>query len=411
MARRRPATLRAARLLVLALLAVAAAAAPLADAPSEDEAAALLSAEDLAAIAAEKAAVAAAAADPAAAADAYFARLAAANAAPHAAAAAGLQPSAHALLWRAGAAEMARYRSNYLATLARVDALNRRSGRGLAYGINDMAHLSDAEWRSAYATGRKKRKRGQLKEGGDFCGGLSMWADSPLAAEEPVASVDWRERGRVTAVKDQGSCGGCVAFANIAVLEAAYIGSRPGLDPATAALSEQDAMNCLQGNQCDGAWGYEFIDRAVCNGVAFASDSPYRAVDNDACNTLLPRVSPNITGYAFVPPNPTDLRRALARGVVSVGVNADGASFRNYKRGVLGCGSGGRALNHEVAVVGYTPQVSGKKANGAFIIKNSWGASWGEGGFFRVQAECKPRSRGPRALYLDDVMAAAWSGR
>jgi cathepsin L len=67
---------------------------------------------------------------------------------------------------------------------------------------------------------------------------------------------------------------------------------------------------------------------------------------------------------------------------VSVAINGAGYVFRFYDRGVLGGAGCGTELNHAVTAVGYGTASDG---TGYWLMKNSWGASWGEGGYVRIR--------------------------
>lgn len=74
---------------------------------------------------------------------------------------------------------------------------------------------------------------------------------------------------------------------------------------------------------------------------------------------------------------------ALANKPVSVAINASGIYFQLYKKGIYSrkCDGAEELLNHEVVAVGY--------GTDHYIIKNSWGSSWGDAGyikFARIQA-------------------------
>lgn len=109
------------------------------------------------------------------------------------------------------------------------------------------------------------------------------------------------------------------------------------------------------------------------------SDYPYEASD-DTCRQDASKGVFELSGFADVPQNSTqELENAVALGPVSVAIEADQFSFQLYSGGVIskGCGTN---LDHGVLVVGY----GSENGQDYWILKNSWGASWGEKGFFRV---------------------------
>ncbi|KIY98102.1 cathepsin C [Monoraphidium neglectum] len=350
-----------------------------------------------AAVAAEKAAVRAALADP----DAAFAAHAAAlGAARDALKVAGRAAPPHMAVL-ADPANLGKYKSAFKKALKTIAALNARSGPSLAYGITPFVHMPHEEFAAAYLGGKRAPPVGGPmvadragRRAAFTCIRNHPWTSSGLAALKAHSAVDWRTSTprAVTSIKNQDSCGSCVVFANIAALEAAYIISKnntkqgAAITYANTDLSEQDQMDCLEGDACRGADGYEYIDNAICNGVAKESDDPYVGDDNDKCKEV-PRAKSGVVGYTFVPGNIADVTRALSHNVISIGVAAD-RNFQYYRAGVLGCTKSG-SLNHETALIAYTEGVqSDQGPMKVFTAKNSWDTYWGEDGFFRFRADC-----------------------
>lgn len=199
--------------------------------------------------------------------------------------------------------------------------------------------------------------------------------------------VDLRARGLVTPVKDQGSCGSCWAFASVAALEGAWANNGNAL----VELSEQQLVDCAKANQgCKGGWmnpTYEYIRDN--GGIQTRSSYPYTN-SNGTCKSNGAHNVAYIKGTAFknIPAKNEDaLQTAIEDGYpVSIAVYAD-ENFMKYKSGLYT-----RAntffdnllnLNHAVVIVGYDFTSSDKKQQ-YYIVKNSWGTSWGEDGYIRL---------------------------
>ncbi|KAK3184015.1 hypothetical protein Dsin_031302 [Dipteronia sinensis] len=205
---------------------------------------------------------------------------------------------------------------------------------------------------------------------------------------ENVAAVpgtmDWRKKGAVTPIKDQGQCGSCWAFSTIAATE--------GINQLTTgkliSLSEQELVSCdTKGEDqgCEGGLmedGFEFIVKN--HGITSEANYPYEAVDG-TCNVKKETSHvANITGYETVPANSeTALLKAVAHQPVSVSIDAGGSAFQFYSSGVF-TGDCGTELDHGVTAVGYGTTVDGTKY---WLVKNSWGTSWGEEGYIRMQRD------------------------
>lgn len=151
-------------------------------------------------------------------------------------------------------------------------------------------------------------------------------------------------------------------------------------------LSEQELVDCddTVNQGCKGGYmekAFEFIKRN--GGITTESDYPYKGIDDACDNNKIQHHAVTITGYETVPANnEKSLQAAVARQPVSVAIDAGGYEFQLYSHGVFN-GYCGHQLNHGVTIVGYGED-SGKKY---WLVKNSWGTSWGESGYIRIQRD------------------------
>ena len=196
-----------------------------------------------------------------------------------------------------------------------------------------------------------------------------------LAADEVVPfHADWRTDGHVTPVRDQGTCGACVAFATCAALEArARIqqGDREfGLD-----LSEAHLFHCGNPGGCASGWQPDAaLAWASEHGIGLERDFPYDATDQP-CQPVAAAMK--VADWSAAASDEQRRRVIAFHGPVIAGMRVF-EDLPHYKTGVYRHVIGEEVGLHAVCVVGYDD------AGGYWIVKNSWGTEWGEGGYLRI---------------------------
>ncbi|KAM1538829.1 hypothetical protein ACFX10_003701 [Malus domestica] len=239
-------------------------------------------------------------------------------------------------------------------------------------GVNEFADLSHEEFKSKYL-GLKAEFPGRRESTGDF-----SYRDFDV--EALPKSVDWRKKGAVTSIKNQGSCGSCWAFSTVAAVE----GINQIVTGNLTSLSEQQLIDCDKAfnNGCNGGlmdYAFEFI---ISNGGLHKEDDYPYIMEEGTCEGKKAESNVvTITGYQDVPENNEQaLLKALANQPLSVAIEASGRDFQFYSGGVFN-GRCGTELDHGVAAVGYGTQ----KGLDYIIVKNSWGPKWGEKGYIRMK--------------------------
>ncbi|KAH9256964.1 hypothetical protein BASA81_004785 [Batrachochytrium salamandrivorans] len=211
---------------------------------------------------------------------------------------------------------------------------------------------------------------------------------NPMFADPP-SELDWTELGKVTEVKNQGSCGSCWAFSATGAIESAFAIKTGDL----VSFSDQQMVSCdLVDGACNGGWmddGFAWAIRG--KGLCTTDSYPYTSGTTRArgtCNEneCEPVEGSAPTGFEDIEPNETSLLAAVAsHGPVSVAIQADEYAFQFYSSGVL-VGQCGQNLDHGVLLVGYGVS-EGEDGIKYWKLKNSWGANWGEQGFIRIQRD------------------------
>jgi C1A family cysteine protease len=193
----------------------------------------------------------------------------------------------------------------------------------------------------------------------------------------PASVVDWRTKGAVTKVKDQGQCGSCWAFSATEALESYFFLSKGQLNE----FSAQQITSCdkVDGG-CNGGWpyrAYNYVKSA--GGIESSADYPYTSGSGQTgtCKFVPAKVVAGSapSGFTNIQKTEAQLQTALNNGPASVCVAAD--AFQTYRGGILKSCPG--SIDHCVQAVGYDTD------NNYWIVRNSWNTNWGEQGYIRIE--------------------------
>ena len=267
------------------------------------------------------------------------------------------------------------FRNNFVSILAHNADFN----QNFTMGVNQFTDLTPEEFKDQYIGGFKSA--GDLKS---EVGSYGCKSFSSSASGSPV-SMDWRAKGVVNPVRDQGQCGSCWAFATTANAESVWaISSGELLD-----LSEEFLVDCASGvgyfnMGCNGGQPDSAFKYMINNGQCSESSYPYKAgVTKTAgtCQTCADSTVNFSICYDVTPKDQISLMAAVSKQPVAIAIEADTRYFQSYSGGILDSADCGTTLDHAVEIVGY----GSENGQDYWNVRNSWADSWGEQGYVRIK--------------------------
>lgn len=270
----------------------------------------------------------------------------------------------------------AEYEARFAVFAKNFQRIQEVNAKGLSYQlrINKFSDLSQDEFTELYGLQTLPRVfKNQIK---------------PLGfAEPPPESIDWAALGKVTPVQDQGTCGACYAFAAVAAVESAWaIANNDG----PVKLSEQQVVDCSGeqlNNGCKGGYPDYVFQYVTQNGICTEDSYSYKGSQSNCtsqnCTAAIPPAGgPGLSVVSFRDIDPdADPTQAVAQQPIAAGLVITD-ELRHYSGGVLNIPNCSTfPQNHFVTIVGYGVDTDGTLY---WKAKNSWGTSWGEGGYFRI---------------------------
>jgi len=257
-------------------------------------------------------------------------------------------------------------------------------------GINHLTDYSDAELKSL-----RGLRKDLVYRSHSLRGEKSPVIPGPIdftAIRDLPKQVDWREKGVVTPVKDQGRCGSCWSFASATTIESMFAINSGQL----VELSEQNILDCTPNpHHCGGTGGcgggtaelaYDMIKN---NGIASEWTYPYISYNGAdfQCNRKQPYTT--ISGYVQLPSNQYLPLLTAVANIGPIAISVDASAWSYYESGVFdGCNQTNPDIDHNVQLVGYgTDNMFGDY----WLVRNSWSPLFGENGYIRLRRETTPR--------------------
>jgi C1A family cysteine protease len=231
------------------------------------------------------------------------------------------------------------------------------------YGVTQFMDLSPQEFSAMHGFNRTQWSKWTSR----------MPYAKPTPAGVAAMGTDWRS-SEVSPVKDQGNCGNCWAFSATGAAEACYAHAHG----TVVSLSVQQITDCCTVNSdgCNGGMEYDALNWAL--GVGMASDAAYKWTGKKGICNKNPTVTLPAGTCAFQKQigESVAVPRLLPIGPMTIAIDATPLQF--YTSGVIsGTSCKYTSLDHAVLLVANTAT--------EYTVKNSWAASWGEQGYFRMQ--------------------------
>jgi cathepsin L len=242
-----------------------------------------------------------------------------------------------------------------------------RQNLGFVVAMNHFGDLTSEEFAAFYLGTTKNVSMDTQYE--------NAYEHNPMF--ELADSVDWRTKGAVTSIKNQGQCGSCWAFSTTGSTEGAWAIKKGKL----VSLSEQNLVDCSKQNSgCNGGLMDAAFKYIISNKGIDTEDSYKYTARGGTCKFSPSNIGATLTSFKDVSKgSESGLASALQSvGPVSVAIDASRSSFQFYHSGVYyekTCSSS--QLDHGVLAVGYGTQ----SGSDYYIVKNSWGTSWGMSGY------------------------------
>jgi len=258
--------------------------------------------------------------------------------------------------------------------LIRNEELSRANPRA-TFGVNQFADLSTEEFAQQYLM---TVDRSQFQKPAPLDFSIPRPENVRQCNPDPN-NFNWGDCGATTAIYNQGQCGSCWAFSATETIES-YFFLQGG---ALTMLSMEQIVDCdTTDDGCQGGLpsnAYQYVENA--GGIEPYSDYPYTAEDGQSgnCNFSSSEVVATVTGYSSVSGEGQIYQQLSSSSGGPVSVCVDASTCSSYTGGVMT--SCPNDIDHCVQAVGYANYGG---SNAYWIVRNSWGTSWGENGFIFI---------------------------
>jgi len=251
---------------------------------------------------------------------------------------------------------------NFMHNAKVIAQMNRNGHLGATFGFTQFSDMSPREFKTKM-TGFKPSKPKVTKV---------------VKREEfqPGQDIDWVAQGKTTPVKNQLQCGSCWAFSATETIESAMLMANQ--QPQQGA--PQQLVDCDQiDSGCNGGDPAEAMNWIISQGGQDAESCyPYTAQDGSCASSQCQPVN-QITSTTSIGGSESSIYSAL-QSMGPLSICCDASTWQNYNGGILAASQCGNTVDHAIQLTGYS-----SSSGGYWIVRNSWGSSWGESGFIWLQ--------------------------
>jgi len=252
---------------------------------------------------------------------------------------------------------------NYLQSISRVAQRNeeaRRLGANTVFGLTQFSDMSVKEFKDTVLMPVKAEHKSKRED-----------------EQNPTTPIDWVAKGMTTPIKNQLQCGSCWTFSATETIESANLIA--GKITTSTWLAPQQIVDCdTGGSGCNGGWPNQAMQWIIQQGGQDTEASyPYTGQDG-SCAESSGKIGATIT--AVNGPINSESQMYQQLGSTPLSICADAEPWQDYQGGILTAAQCSTSIDHAIQLTGYNPS-----QGGYWIVRNSWGASWGESGFIWLQ--------------------------
>jgi len=257
---------------------------------------------------------------------------------------------------------------NFLSNAKKIATANKHS-KSATFGFTQFSDMSPREFKTKM-TGFKPKKA-ILKPSER----VDLIEERKRGIEQPGQNIDWVAAGKTTPIKNQQQCGSCWAFSATETIESAILIASGSVQEG----APQEIVDCDTNDQgCNGGDPAEAMQWIIQQGGQDTESCyPYTGQDG-TCNSASCTPTNKISSTSSVSQSESAIYQALQSMPPSI--CCDASAWQNYNGGVLAASQCGDNVDHAIQLTGYN---SGQ--GGYWVVRNSWGASWGENGFIWLQ--------------------------